>query len=492
MPALKQETINRRNKLYKDNKDMLYVLYYLFNGNIVQKQAREFIIFLKIKNSNNTVYTTRSFNRVISQLEAENMIGRKQYYDTNNKCIVFKKYLISLITGIDDVNNIPRTSMGNKYFDIYDVNLFKAFYIMQNMQHGKSLKDLLKANTMFLDNKSIIHIYDNFIDISKYVKPNTNYNVQEENKKIYMNKINQINRARNKQKGNGENDNDKINISNENTSYNYKICDLYALKNRKIYLTNYKYNHEQILFEYAIFCSSSNYDIKKLCTNLGDTIVSSIEFFNGIYDNRNIKFIFSIYTYNQKIKDDLEKGFNEERNVNYKNGNENKRYNFTYRNRLLKNLKLDRFKENFSFQFYNSNINNNYREEAVRLDLKKYNKATGKKENYQTLEEKLNNKEKEIETVRMKSNLKIEEQNNKIKLIEKERDSKINQLTKEKNVIISENEKLEKEKVETKKGTIQQFEYLHKEYNKMLNKKDDTIKKQEEEIKRLKALLNKK
>ena len=92
----------------------------------------------------------------------------------------------------------------------------------------------------------------------------------------------------------------------------------------------------------------------------------------------------------------------------------------------------------------------------------------------------------------MKSNLKIEEQNNKIKLIEKERDSKINQLTKEKNVIISENEKLEKEKVETKKGTIQQFEYLHKEYNKMLNKKDDTIKKQEEEIKRLKALLNKK
>ena len=92
----------------------------------------------------------------------------------------------------------------------------------------------------------------------------------------------------------------------------------------------------------------------------------------------------------------------------------------------------------------------------------------------------------------MKSNLKIEEQNNKIKLIEKERDSKINQLTKEKNAIISENEKLEKEKVKTKEGTIQQFECLHKEYNKMLNKKDDTIKKQEEEIKRLKALLNKK
>lgn len=480
MPALKQETIDRRNKLYKDNEKMLRVLYTFFGGNVIQKQAREFIIKAKISNSNNTQYTIRSFNKVIAELEKENMIGRKQYYDTNNKCIVYKKYLISLITGEDNINNIKRTSMGNKYFEVYDVNLFKSFFIIQQLEKGKKTKDYLDKNTMFIDNSQILSIYDDFIRIAKKKKPNSDYNVQYSNKEIYKNKISQIHRARNKQKEENQNDNnDNINISSEKGNYNFKVCDLYSLKNRKIFLTNYIPNSEVILFEYAIFCSSTNYDTKKLCNNLGDTIVSTLEFFNGIYDADKILFNFSIYTYSENAKDIMKSGFNDLRNINYKNGNSNKRYNFTYHSRLLKNLGLSSFKDNFTFTFYNTNINNDFREEAVRFDLKTYNKKTGKKENYQTLEERLNKRDEEIKSINEKSDKQIEEKNLQIQKIVADRDLKIEKLNKEKEQIILENQK-------TKQGTEQTFLDLHKKYNSIISKKDDENKTLANENKKLK------
>lgn len=442
MPKLKDETIQKRINLYKENEEMIKLLYFIYQGNFIQSQARRIILSIgmihnKIVNGKKKPYTERTFNNVFLEMEKLNLIDRRDYYDTHNKAVSFKKPLLCFVLGCDNDNiSSSKNAFNNSTNEVFDVSLFKGYYFLSMYEQNKNklnsiseLVDFFKrnTNTLYVNEKDMLN---NFYKVlyQKTVRKNIKDRSETENNyNLFANKIDQINRARNNQKETKNNF--------EIVEQKYKPCDLITLKKRKIFLTKYKESDNKLNVSFVLFCSTDNYSMEKLLKNLKETILSTYSFFGELYDRKNIVINILLLFYTKTKAENMYRELLGERFLNNREHTK-----FVYFDKMLKDeTDISVYKNNIHLYFSDTKIANDYRGDCLRFNSKS---TEPKKPTRKQLEAELKKKD---------------------------------------------------EIINTKKAELQQLE----EINQLLalvreaNKKDDEIKKQENEIKRLREELAK-
>lgn len=358
MPKISKEKLDKRRRLYLKHKKMLDDFYKYFKGSFVQKQGREIVIKLNytynsINNKNEIeekLYTVNVYNKCIRELEDVGLIKCRRYGKTNNKSISYTKPLLCFIFNTDNQQNFSSPSFSSTSNRVFDTNLFKGYFILSQPEvFNKNNK-----NTMFKNNKELLDLYKTIYEkhlLINNLRHDEN-SLQKLNMSNFYDKFNQIRNLKKNPQPLPKTNYDILKKYN-----NFRYYDLEVLQKKDIYLWFYSFKNDTktIRVYFNIFCFE-NLTIEKLVQNIGDTIQTSYEMFNGIYSTGKIEIIILLYFLDESYKNSLQNKYNNDvffweekhKRINYKE----------YIRAELNPYNLN----NIDIRFLNTNIINNYRE----------------------------------------------------------------------------------------------------------------------------------
>lgn len=365
MPKYSEKFINERNKIYQENNKLLDMLYAVYKGNFIQRQAKGICFKYNYKREikkggeiQTTSYTENTFNNLFRKLEEYNLIDRKKFKDTNNLCVSFKKSLISMILNIpQDKISANRNAMNNSTNEVFTLSLFKGYAFKQycnkiktdlsNYNYDKLIEIFRFSFTnIFLTDADILKFYEIIEAFSKSNNENYNSFYLRHTKKIEE-KINNIKDVREIKSGNK---NIEIHSTKRNTAKsrgqlfldNY---DLISLKRRKIFLNRLTRNKDELYFNIDIYVLNNKYSYQKILKDIGETVSSICELLRDI--GRRCRLMIEIVGYNKEKMAYFNEEFKKERK--YKSNGIGAYFYESNKNKIIEKYK--NYKSGFDIDF---------------------------------------------------------------------------------------------------------------------------------------------